>query len=122
MFKKIKKQKWLKKQNMLDLIPVRTADFSVNTEQLISLKAKRFSSLKISKIFKKNDYFLVHLDKKGSIVWQYIDGLKNIAQITENLKNEPEFANVELVDELVVYFLSTLYNKKLIDFQESSAK
>jgi len=116
MFKKIKKLRWLKKQNMLDLIPIRTVPFTIRDDQRVVLQIKRFPVKGMAKLLGKSDFVQVTLDEKGSIVWLRIDGQKTISNICEEIDSTHAFAQQEMIEERVAAFILTLYRQDYIDF------
>lgn len=116
MFKKIKKQRQLKKQNMLDLIPIRKSAFIVREDQRIVLQIKRFPIQNMAKLFGKSEYIHISLDEKGSQLWQLFDGQNTLAQICNYLSQTKNFENEEMLEERVAAFALSLYRQNFIDF------
>lgn len=116
MLGKIKKQRWLKKQNMLDLVPVQKVSFNFTDNKRIVLKIKRFPIKGMAQIFGKSEFVQVTLDEKGSLVWQKIDGKKTIAQICSEVTSESTFENTEMLEERLAAFILSLYRQDFVDF------
>lgn len=84
----------LKRTSVHDLVPVRIVSFweeIVAPEGMkIDLKIPRFRNEKFARWFLpagKSSYITIHLDVRGSAVWQLIDGKRNIEQIADELKD-----------------------------------
>jgi len=116
MLEKIKKQRWLKKQNMLDLVPITIVPFKIRDDQRVVLQLKRFPMSGLSKLFGKSDIVQVTLDEKGSNVWKTIDGKKTISRICEEIASHNTFDSQEMLEERVAAFILTLYRQNYIDF------
>ncbi|MGC8803101.1 MAG: hypothetical protein ACP5PS_04930, partial [Bacteroidales bacterium] len=80
MFKKFRKQRWLMRQNMLELIPYPKVPFFISSDQRIVLQLRRFPVKGLAHLMGKSEYVNITLDDKGSLVWQKIDSSRTIAQ------------------------------------------
>ncbi|MCX7986258.1 MAG: PqqD family protein [Bacteroidales bacterium] len=116
MIQKFKKLRWLKKQNMLDLVPVRKASFEKRNEKMISIQVKRFPFINLARLLGKSEYVYVHLDEKGSQIWILIDGRRTVAQICEQIKQNSLFQQDEMLEERIAFFIKSLYQSQFIDF------
>lgn len=89
-----KRRRILKNTSLHDLVPVRIVtrweEISTPGGIKIDLKIPRFRNEKFARWFLpagKSPYITLHLDVRGSAVWQRIDGNKTIEQIAEELKD-----------------------------------
>jgi hypothetical protein len=89
-----KRRRILKSTSLHDLVPVRIVtrwdEISTPGGIKIDLKIPRFRNEKFARWFLpagKSPYITLHLDVRGSAVWQRIDGNKTLEQIAEELKD-----------------------------------
>lgn len=117
------RRKILKKINFLDLVPVRVHEHSVNENGKIDILVPRFTNVYFKRALqtrKKGDYFIIHLDEKGSLIWNMIDGIRNTEEIASILQKEHEekFQPVDETQTRVTNFLSLLYQERYITFRQ----
>jgi len=122
-----KRRKILKKTNFLDLRPVRTLSHQLHDNGKITLLMPRFKNKINAALFQppsKERHIFINLDLFGSRTWLYIDGEKNVAEISKQLGEQfPETMNSqEETDERVTKFLSLLYQQRYITFREIEGK
>ena len=80
-----------KERNLLELIPEKVCESTIDEEGKVIILAPRFKSKLGKKIFEpiiKKKHVKIHLDKIGTFVWKEIDGKKDVFAISENLKKE----------------------------------
>ncbi|MCL6495135.1 MAG: PqqD family protein, partial [Ignavibacterium sp.] len=97
LFSFLKRRKFLKSANTLELHPIKNYSELVDDEGIVSVlipKIKNETLRKLSSGFIKNMFMKVKLDKYGSEVWKRIDGEKTVDLIIQEIKNH-------LSDELV---------------------
>jgi len=89
-----KRRRILKNTSLHDLVPVRIVtrweEISTPGGLKIDLKIPRFRNEKFARWFlpaEKSPYITLHLDVRGSAVWQRIDGNKTLEKIAEELKD-----------------------------------
>lgn len=104
---------------MLALRPKR-ADFkwNVNNDGLVEISVPKFHSkagVFLCKAIKKQNIFVAHMDKLGSLVWQQCDGLQTVDQIL--LKLEKEFANEKDIDIRLFYFIQQMGMLHYLEFE-----
>ncbi len=107
-----KKNRWLKKQNFLDLVPYSISEYDY-VDNKVQIKQKRFPFQFLNKLFKKKPYYYIKLDEKGSKVWLLINKQHTVQQICDCLLTEN--ADEKIVQQ-TCQFIMILYRKKLIDF------
>ncbi len=111
-----------KERNLLDLIPEKLCDSTVDKEGRVIILAPRFKSKLGKKIFEpivKNRHIKIHLDEAGSIVWNLIDGEKTVFEIANILKNKLG-ENVEPVYERTGKLIAIMKVNKFITLKEKS--
>jgi len=85
---------WKSKQpeiNLLDLIPHRICEYTVDEEQRVTVSIPRFKSAWMLKTFIpkwKSPYVRTRFDDFGSFVWMQCDGSRNVHEIAEKLREE----------------------------------
>jgi hypothetical protein len=89
-----KRRRILKNTSIHYLVPVRLVarweEIVTPDGTRIDLKLPRFRNEKFTRWFLpagKSPFITIHLDKKGSAVWQCIDGNKTIEQMAEELRD-----------------------------------
>lgn len=116
MFRKIRKQRWLKRQNMLELVPYRKVPFEVSSDQRIVLQLRRFPIKGLARFMGKSEFVRISLDEKGSLVWKKIDSNRTIAQICAEIASHGTFDKMEMLEERVATFILSLYRQGFVDF------
>lgn len=114
-----KRRNILKKLNYLDATPVRKCDFTVNSDNTITLQVPRFKNAKINRILlhERKRYYRITLDENGSTVWSKIDGIKKVADIcSESLELLGD--KIQPVEQRVTRFMTMLYDARYISFRE----
>jgi len=118
--KKTSKEKIFKGVNYLDLTPFSIFKHQLDKNGKVTVLIPKFSSKLWVKVFMpliKKKYFNVKLDEIGSSAWLLINGKNNVGQICVDLK-EKYAEKIQHSEELVTKFLSDLYLKKIINFNE----
>jgi hypothetical protein len=74
----------------------------------------------VSKNSKKGEYIYIHLDKIGSLIWNSIDGNRNVQSICNDMneKHSNMIHPQEETEKRVTEFLSRLYQERYISFRE----
>lgn len=106
--------------NTLDLTPFRLHTENVTIDNFVTILIPKFKN-KFAKTFLSqrlsSSVFKVNLDKASSVVWQLIDGVRNVSQII--MEAESTLAEeIAPADERVSKFIFQLYDKNLISFKE----
>jgi hypothetical protein len=117
------RRKILKKINYLDLTPVQLMDHQLTDDGRIDILLPRFKSSFLSlasKNSKKGEYIYIHLDKIGSLIWNSIDGNRNVHSIC--IEMNELYSHIvhpsEETEKRVTEFLSRLYQERYISFRE----
>ncbi len=109
-----------KERNLLDLIPEKLCDSTIDEEGRVIILAPRFKSKLGKKIFEpivKNRYVKIHLDEIGTFVWKHIDGEKDVFELSNLLKKE--FGEkVEPVYERIGKFIAIMKVNNFINLKE----
>lgn len=120
LFSFLRRRKYLKSANTLELHPVKCYSELIDQEGIVSVlvpKIKNSTLRNFSSRFVKNMYMKVKLDKYGSEVWKRIDGEKNveliIKEISESLSDELNDA-----ENRIINFIFILYQQDFITFIE----
>lgn len=104
--------------NLLELIPVRNIGWEKQNDGLICLLKPKLQVAFLKKhVFPrlKKPYYRITLDKIGSLFWENCDGVRNVKQIAENMK-EKFGDEVEPLYERINLFLQSLEKNKFIRF------
>lgn len=105
--------------NLLELIPVRTIEWSQEPEGKIILLKPKYSSPFLKKLLLprlKNPNFKINLDEIGSYLWLLIDGEKTVEQIAQLFKIR--FGErVEPLHDRLSQFLMNLEKNRFIKFK-----
>jgi hypothetical protein len=113
------RRKIFKKANYLDLTPIIIFNSEESDDGLITILIPRFKGKFMNNyiVREKARYIYLKLDELGSATWKEIDGVKNVGQICELLKEKlgDKLTNAE---ERVTKFLSILYNNRHVSFRE----
>jgi len=117
------RRKILKNINYLDLTPVRLMKDQLTEDGRIDILLPRFGSSflnRVSKNSKKGEYIYIHLDKIGSLIWNSIDGNRNVHAICGEMNEKyPDILSpVAETEKRVTEFLSRLYQERYITFRE----
>ncbi|MEI6898605.1 MAG: PqqD family protein [Bacteroidota bacterium] len=116
------RRKILKAVNYLDLVPVRMLEYKI-MEDKVDLLLPRFQNNFWRNAYrnsKKGEHIYIHLDKKGSIIWQSIDGMIDVKGICNKMAREHEelFKPLDETETRVTQFLSLLYRERYISFTQ----
>lgn len=103
---------------MLALRPKR-AEFkwTVNTNGLVEITVPKFNGkagIVLCRVLKKQNVFIAHMDKLGSIVWQLCDGKQTVQHIL--LKLEKEFPDEKDTDTRLFYFIQQMAILHYLEF------
>lgn len=77
--------------NLLDLVPKRLIEHEVGDDQLVILHAPRFKTMWLRKLIEprlKRPFLKVNLDEIGTDVWLHIDGIRDIKEIADIMKEK----------------------------------
>lgn len=110
----------MKKDNILERIPVRKSNITWQDAEVITLIIHRDSLFEkiMHKIFKRADEIKVELEEFGSFVWKNCDGKNNIFQISEKVRDHFGEKAEPLVPRLVQY-MKILNNNSFITLKRS---
>jgi hypothetical protein len=110
----------LKNANYLEVTPIRTVKEETDEEKLVTVLIPKVTSRLGKKYFEpmlKSPFIKLKLDEIGSASWLAIDGQKKVGIIAAELVNK--FGDkINPVEERLTKFLTTLYEQRLITFQE----
>jgi hypothetical protein len=110
-----------KKDNFLDLIPVRNCKWETTEDGKTCFVVPRFRNRWMKRIalrMGKSEFVRVFLDDRGAEVWQLIDGVKSVETIGKHLEKESDETDEQVYDRLTDY-LSILARNKFILLQNS---
>lgn len=106
-----------KNNNYLERIPKHSKEIVWKRDEeyiVLQKQNKGFWNSLFQKILKKPETSLIHLDKKGSFIWENIDGKRSIYDIGQKLSEE--FGDeVKPLYERLIFYINTLYRCKFID-------
>ena len=111
------KEKTKKTFNLLEMVPVCTAEHEITGDGRVNIRIPKFRNEKFARWFipgHKSLYHTLHLDDQGSEVWKTIDGKLNVNEICTKI-NKPGSDNIH---DRVSRFISQLYQAKCIAFRE----
>jgi hypothetical protein len=110
----------LKNANYLEVTPVRAVDEEIDAQQQVTVLIPKVTSRLGKKYFEpmlKSPFIRLKLDEIGSASWLAIDGNKKVGDIAAEMSDK--FGEkIAPVDERLTKFLTTLYEQRLITFQE----
>lgn len=118
-----KRKKLLKKLNLLEMIPVRLHQSTVEENGKVVLIIPKFKNEAFARWFiphRKSISFKIRLDETGSALWLLIDGNNNVFQICEQMEislnkmNKPS----DHIETRVAKFLGQLYRQGYITYKE----
>jgi len=120
LFSFLKRRKFLKSANTLELHPIKCYSELIDDEGIVSVlipKIKNETLRNFASRYVKNMFMKVKLDKYGSEVWKKIDGGKNVDLIIQEIKNQ---LSDELIDaeNRIINFIFILYQQDFITFKE----
>ena len=114
------RRKILKNANYLDLTPTRSYEYEKSEEGNVAIIVPKFSNILAKKFIMplaKHKVVKIKLDRFGGETWLLIDGIRNVNLIGKELvKIFGE--EIHPVEERLTRFLTTLYEQKLISFNE----
>ncbi|NLY43508.1 MAG: PqqD family protein [Clostridiaceae bacterium] len=114
-----------RKDNILMLVPKKREGQQWRTKEdgLVEIIIRREKLLdRIVRVFIPTPRVMrIHLDPMGSCVWEAIDGIKNVKEIGEVLK-ERFGENAEPLYERLITYISILRNNKFITLGNYSNK
>ncbi len=73
-------------------------------------------------LFGKNQFFRIHLDETGTLVWKNINGeisIKELGEIVKKEKSEESFLNAE---RRVEHFIALMFKNKFIKVNEEKRR
>lgn len=107
------------KKNYLDFIPCCNPLYTWDADEkgivTVHVVNKGFYNFLAQKLFKRPRISHIKLDAYGSFVWQQMDSVKTIYDISELVKNEFGKEAEPVVERLVKYF-RILYQNKFIGY------
>jgi hypothetical protein len=115
-----KADKILKNVNALDLIPVAKHRHEIRENNRVALLIPKFKNEEFARWFiprRKSIYFSVKLDEAGSMVYQLIDGKRNIQSICSIIIGNHS-NNIENLEERTVTFITQMYKYRFITFDQ----
>ena len=93
------------------------SEWEKNFKGLVEIKIPKFQS-RLGKSFcnviKKDQNFIAHMDKIGSIVWANCDGVKTVEDILKIVKKK--FPKEENIDQRLFLFIQQLGNLNYLNF------
>ncbi|UCF04149.1 MAG: PqqD family protein [bacterium] len=103
-----KNKKKAREVNLLDLIPLRTAEFEVDDDtNLVTILTPRVKNRLLKKLLEprlKNPMLKIKLDEIGSAVWLQIDGKRNVKEIGMLLRERFKEKIEPCFDRLGLFF------------------
>ncbi|OIO99482.1 MAG: hypothetical protein AUJ97_08805 [Bacteroidetes bacterium CG2_30_32_10] len=114
------KGKVLKGVNYLELTPFSVYKHQVDEKGKVTVFVPKFTSKLWGKILMpliNRKFINVKFDELGSSTWLKINGKNKVGQICKDLE-EKYGEKIKPAEELVTKFLSDLYFKKIINFNE----
>lgn len=114
-----KRRKILKKANYLDLHPLKLHNEEIN-DNLVTVLIPKFQNKYIVEYIVpklKSPDIKLKLDEIGSVTWLLLDGKKDVRTISKLLL-EKFGEKIEPVNQRLTKFLTSLYEQRLITFQE----
>lgn len=107
------------KKNYLDFVPCCNPEYTWDADEkgmvTVHVVNKGFYNFLAQKLFKRPRISHIKLDAYGSFVWQQMDNVKTIYDISELVKNEFGKEAEPIVERLVKYF-KILYQNKFIGY------
>jgi hypothetical protein len=111
-----------KKDNFLDLIPVRNCKWETTGEGKTFLVVPRFKNRWMKKIalrLGKSEVVRVYFDDNGAKVWNLVDGSKSVEEIGKLMEKEKRKDETQQqVYDRLTEFLSILARNKFISLKE----
>ncbi len=101
---------------MSRIIPEQKANYELDESNNVVLLKPKFTSRFSQKFIipkMKDPYYHIHLDKKGTAVWELIDGKRTAIEIGEELK-EILGQEIEPIYDRLGMFLAQLKNEEFI--------
>jgi len=115
-----RRRKILKDANYLELTPVHAKEYSVDSENKVTVIIPKFTNkFMVDNIIPKIKHpdIKINLDELGSSAWLAIDGKTKVKDIAIELHKK--FGDkIHPVDERLTKFLTQLYEQSLITFDE----
>jgi hypothetical protein len=108
-----------KKDNFLDLIPVRNCQWETTEEGKTFLVVPRFKNRLMKRIAQrlgKSEVVRVYFDANGVKVWNLIDGSRSVEQIGKSLEKEENETREQAYHRLTD-FISILARNKFISLK-----
>ncbi len=115
-----KRIQFFRKANALELTPIARLQSETGDDGLVTLLIKKFKNDRVAAFVipgTKSKIIRLKLDETGSKVWNSIDGISKIGQISHVLreKSDDGFPQAE---ERVSQFLMRMYQDRFITFKE----
>jgi hypothetical protein len=92
-------------------------EWFTDEQDLVKIKVPKFRSRlgkSLCRIVKKENVFIVNLDKMGSVVWKNSDGRNTVKHILEQIKKE--FPDEKNIDQRLFLFLRQMKNLGYITY------
>ena len=115
------RRKILRNISAPDLIPLRLRGHEINEGKVVILLPKFESKIyhafspRLQKLF-----FRIKLDDLGSDAWEAIDGVRNVDEISEFIKEKSTYGspNLEELDDRLSKYITMLYERRFISFRQ----
>ncbi len=120
LFTYLKRKRYLREANALDLTPVRCLHSEQGDDGLTTLLITKFKNKKIASFVlpgTKSNTIRLKLDETGSRVWEAVDGSAKIMDISRFLR-ESSVDGFPQAEERVSKFLLRMYQDRFISFKE----
>ena len=108
-----------KKKNFMDFVPAKNPGYTWDADKngivTVHVVNEGFYNWLAQKVFKKPRISHIALDEYGSFVWQQMDGVRNVYEISK-LVSEQFGEKAEPVVERLVKYIQILYQNKFIGY------
>jgi hypothetical protein len=118
-----KRRKFLRKANALELTPLTQLQSETGADGLVTVFIPKFKNKRIASFVlpgTKSNFIRLKLDENGSKVWNAIDGIAKVGDISQLLK-EKSTDGFPQAEERVAKFLLRIYQDRFITFKETEA-
>ena len=85
---------------------------------LLKEKSRNRIMKRIINLFGKNQFFRIHLDDTGTLVWKHIDGRNSIKEITDVVKKEKGGESFLQAKKRVEHFMALMLKNKFIKVRQ----
>lgn len=104
----------------MDLIPVRKLEYEISDDNKINLLVPKYRDKFFGTILQpniKDKYLKANLDDFGTSTWLYIDGKRNVYEIS-NMMRDKYGDEIEPVYDRMTLFINNMYRNGFIYFKE----